>query len=144
MLSYNQFHDGFFDGLLIRQDSVDVFLTTYQKEGFCLLAAGVVALAADGLRAGNIIFDVECRSASEFTLNDIREVYRLDMSPQDDTHAQNALAKAERERLSMLTIGPTYGGGCLILAKSFSLVPRSEWSKVISTECNDDALQSAP
>jgi hypothetical protein len=59
---YKQFHDGFYDGLLIRQDCVDVFLTTDRKESFCLLAAGVVALASDGLRAGNIIFDVECRS----------------------------------------------------------------------------------
>jgi hypothetical protein len=97
---YKQFHDGFYDGLLIRQDSVDVFLTTCQSESFCLLAVGVVALASDGLRGGNIIFDVECRSAEEITLNDVREVHRFGMSPQDDAHAQTALAKAELDELS--------------------------------------------
>jgi len=131
VLSYKQFHDGFYDGLLIREDSVDIFLTTYQREAFCLSALGVVALASDGLRAGNIIFDVECRSGGEITLSDIREVHRFGMSPQEDAHAQNALAKAERDGLSLFVIGPTYGGSCLIMAKSFALVTRRQWIDVL-------------
>jgi hypothetical protein len=122
VVSYEQFHDGSFNGLKIRQNSVDIFLSTDQKESFILSAVGVVALRSDGLQAGNIIFDVECRLSGEITLADIRDTYRFGTNPRDEVHAQNAFEKATRERLSLLTIGSSYGGDCVVLAKSFKLL----------------------
>jgi hypothetical protein len=127
VVTYGQFHDGSFNGLRIRQNTVDVFLSTDQKESFMLSAIHVAALRSDGLQAGNIIFDVECRSSEEITLADIRDVYRFETNPRDEVHATNALEKARREELSLLAIGPTYGGDCLVLAKSFKLLTESEW-----------------
>lgn len=125
--SYEQFHDGWFDGLLITEECLDIFLSTDQKESFVLSVTGVVALASDELRAGNIIFGVEYRSADEITLDDIRDVYRFNRSPEDDAQILAAHAKAERERLLLLVIDPTYGGNCLVLAKSFELITRRQW-----------------
>jgi len=81
MFSYGQFHDGAFDGLLIHDKTVYVFVSTDQKEHFVLIATGVVAMIANGMQAGNIILDVERWTAEELTLRDIRDVYGYQPSP---------------------------------------------------------------
>src|ERR1039458_9136411 len=65
MFSYGQFHDGAFDGLLIHDKTVYVFVSTDQKEHFVIIATGVVAMIANGMQAGNIILDVERWTAEE-------------------------------------------------------------------------------
>jgi hypothetical protein len=127
MFSYGQFHDGAFDGLLIHDKTVYVFVSTDQKEHFVLIATGVVAMIANGMQAGNIILDVERWTAEELTLRDIRDVYGYQPSPDDDGPANHALARAQKTGLSILTISPSYGGSCLLLAEAVGLATRREW-----------------
>lgn len=37
------------------------------------------------------------------------------------------LAKAQQEGLTLLQINPSYGGTCLVLARSVDLLERNEW-----------------
>lgn len=127
MNRFEQFHDGFFNGLLIRKGSVDLFVETCEKERFVLSASGVVSLLSRGIREGNIIFDIECRATSEITLGDIREIHGLADGPRDEAYAQKAMAKVADKNLSLLVMSSSYGGDCLLLAKSFVLQLESDW-----------------
>jgi hypothetical protein len=124
---FDQFHDGFYNGLLIRKGSVDLFVETCEKERFVLSASGVVSLLSRGIREGNIIFDIECRATSEITLSDIREIHGFADGPRDEAYAQKAMAKVADQNLSLLVMSSSYGGDCLLLARSFVLQPESHW-----------------
>jgi hypothetical protein len=127
MSSYEQFHDGAFEGFLIEDKTVHVFVSTDQREQFVLIASAVAALTANGILAGNIILDVETRTTEELTLQDIRDVFEYNR-PEDDAHAKNAFIKAQQSKLSLLAISPSYGGSCLVLAESLDLISREEWA----------------
>jgi hypothetical protein len=43
MKNYDQFHDGWLDGLLIDQKSVQLFLSTEARDPFVFFASGVAA-----------------------------------------------------------------------------------------------------
>jgi hypothetical protein len=118
---------------LIREGLIDLFVEASEKERFVLSASGVVALLSRGIREGNIIFDIECRATSEITLADIREMKEFDDGPQDDANAQKAMAKVADQNLSMLVMSSSYGGDCLLLAKSFVLQPESQWIRELCT-----------
>jgi hypothetical protein len=128
MKTYGQFHDGSFDGLLVEDKTAHVFATTYEKQRYVLIAAEVVALVAGGLRAGNIIFDVQTQDYSEISLEDVIEVYGY-RATTDDQHARNSLEKSQREGLVLLSVNPSYGGSCLVLAQSVALLHRQEWTE---------------
>jgi hypothetical protein len=130
---FDQFHDGFYNGLLIRKGSVDLFVETSEKERFVLSASGVEALLSGGIREGNIIFDIECRAPSEITLGDIREINGFADGPRDEAYAQKAMAKVANQNLSMLVMSSSYGGDCLLLAKSFVLQLESHWIRELCT-----------
>ena len=127
MNSYQQFHDGAFDGFLIDGRTVDLFVSTDQKEQFVLTADGVIALTANGMQTGNVILDVESWTAEELTLRDICDVYGYRAGSDDDRHANSALASSREAGLVMLAVNPSYGGSCLLLAKSVRLATRREW-----------------
>jgi hypothetical protein len=131
-MTFNQFHDGFYNGLLINGDSLDAFVSTDENERFVICAMGVVALLSGEIKAGNIIFDVEIRNAEEIDLDDIREVHGFPRGEQGDKWADEALLRAKADGLSLLSIGPSYGGNCLALAKSFTLVTEAEWIAQLS------------
>lgn len=131
-MMFNQFHDGFYNGLLINGDSLDVFVSTVENERFVICATGLVALLSGEIKAGNIIFDVEIRKAEEMYLEDIREVHGFPQSEQGDKWAEGNLLTARADELSLLLIGPSYGGNCFALAKSFTLVTESEWIAKLS------------
>jgi hypothetical protein len=128
MTNYNQFHDGWLDGLLIDQKSVQVFLSTEEKQPFVIAAGGVVALSADGFKAGNIIFEVLTKQQDELTLQDITESYGLSVEINDQEQAQKLLEKARERGLTVLQINPSYGATCILLAESIDLLPRHEWA----------------
>ncbi len=129
MKNYDQFHDGSLDGFLIEQDSVQVFLSSEQKQPFVIEASGVVAMAADGFKAGNIIFEVLVRQNDELTLQDVVETYALPSGATGEEQAQKLLAKAKERDFLLLEINPSYGGHCLILAQSVDLLHRPEWAE---------------
>jgi hypothetical protein len=104
-----------------------VFVSTEQRKRFVLTATGVVALTASSLQAGNIILDIEIRTAEELTLQDIREVYGYEASPDGDRYAESALARARQAGSSMLALSPSYGGSCFLLAESVGVATHREW-----------------
>ncbi len=121
-----QFHDGFFNGLLIDEESAYLFICTLEGERFAIRAMGLVALLADDIKAGNIILEVAISAACEIDREAVREVHGFPQSPQGDKWADEALLQAKSAELSLLVINPAYGGSCLALAKEFALVPEVE------------------
>jgi len=127
MKKYAQFHDGFFEGFRIDGTTVHVYLSTLEKERFTAVADGVVALDANGFRAGNIIFDVVVRDYEEVTSRDIEALFDLGEGPAGEDQRMRQLDNAKREKLSLLEIGPSYGGAFMVLAQSVNLLERTEW-----------------
>jgi hypothetical protein len=127
MKNHDQFHDGVLEGLWIDGTIVHVFLSSLKKERFTAVAEGVVALSANGFRAGNIIFEVLTRGHEEIVSSDIVELYDLQDGPQGEGQGMKLLEKAQQEGLTLLEINPSYGGTCLVLAHSINLLERNEW-----------------
>lgn len=119
MGNFDQFHDGFLDGLLIRGTSVRVFLSTSDRQEFELKVSGVSSLKAEGFRQGNIIFDVLTRSGDDITIHDIMDFFEF----KEEAKALTKLEEVRRKDLIVLEINPSYGAGCIILAESAELVP---------------------
>ena len=91
------------------------------------MAEEVVGLSADGIKTGNIILDMLIRTHEELNERDVAALPELQMI--DPTKANLPLQQAHRQRLMILEINPSYGGSCLVLAKSFELLSRTEWLK---------------
>ena len=126
MKNHDQFHDGVLEGLWIDGAIVHVFLSTSKKERFIAVAEGVVALAANGFKAGNIIFEVLTRGHEEIVIRDIAELYDLQNGLQGEGQGMKLLGKAQQEGLTLLEINPSYGGTCLVLAHSINFFERNE------------------
>jgi hypothetical protein len=124
MKNHHQFHDGRLDGVLLDQKSVKLFLRTEQKEPFILLVRGVIAMAVDGFRAGNIIFDVLLRQGDELTLEDMTDVHALIPGPRGEEQARKFLEQARERKLIIVEINPSYGATCRVLAESAELLSR--------------------
>jgi len=120
MEKFDQFHDGYLDGLLIQGATVRVFLSTEDRQEFVLEVSGVVSLKVDGFRQGNIIFDVLIRKGDDITIRDIVDVFEF----KDEEKALKKLEDARRMNLIVLEINPSYGASCIILAESVKLLPR--------------------
>jgi hypothetical protein len=70
------FHDGYFDGLRIRQNKlVHFFLRTQGGDSFRLALQGVDALTLSEIKEGNIIFDLVFRSTQELTCSDVEDLF---------------------------------------------------------------------
>ena len=106
MESFEQFHDGFYNGMFIRESSVDIFIANHIKQRFVVSATEVAALVSTDIRAGNIIFDIVCRNGIEITLDDIREAHGFGDMPRDVSHVQRAMAKAQE--LGALILGAQF------------------------------------
>jgi len=125
MKTYSEFHDGWFEGVWIDGQRVHVYLSTIDKERFTIVAEGVVGLGADGLKTGNIIFDVSIRTHEELNERDVAALPELQVI--DPAKVNVPLGKAHQQKLMILEINPSYGGSCLVLARSFELLSRKEW-----------------
>jgi len=122
MQKYGQFHDGFFEGFWIDGSRVHIYLSTSRKERFTALAEGVAALSAEGFRAGNIIFDVVTRDHDEITAEDICSLYDVAEGSVGEKQRLQLLDRARKESFVLLGISPSYGAGCLVLARSITFV----------------------
>ena len=134
MESLEQFHDGYYNGLFIREGSVDIFVANHIKQRFVVSATEVDALVSTDIRAGNIIFDIVCRRGIEITLDDIREAHGFGDRPQDASHALRAMAKARELELSFLALSSSYGGTLAMFAKSFTLRTEEDWIRELCAE----------
>jgi len=133
---YSQFHDGFFDGIWIDDKVVHVYVRTLEGERFVAVASDVASLSAGGFKAGNIIFDVVTRDQEDITGEDIVDLYDLRDGLAGEKQGAELLATAHRAGLIILEISPSYGGSCIILARSVDLMTRNEWSQHCSKHAN--------
>jgi hypothetical protein len=120
MEKFDQFHDGYLDGLLIQGTSVSIFLSAEDRQEFVLEVGGVLSLKVDGFRQGNIIFDVIIRDGDNITIHDIINLFGF----KDEAKALKKFEESRRMNLIVLEINPSYGASCLILAESVELLPR--------------------
>jgi hypothetical protein len=127
MKNYGVFHDGSFEGLWIDGKTAHVFLATEGRERFVVVVEGVVALAVDGVKAGNILFDVLERGPDEVLYQDIETLYALQKGPVGETQGLNLLEKARLQGWIILEVNPSYGASCLVLASSFDVLRREDW-----------------
>lgn len=125
---YGIFHDGWLEGLWLDNKAVQIFVATAEHERYVIVATGVTVLKADDVREGNIIFDVTARPATELSTSDLDALL---YNPDDAKGMEQATALLQRARaggLTLLQITPSYGAICTVLAKSFELLTRAEWS----------------
>ena len=125
MRSFSEFHDGFLDGLLVRNASAYLFLRTTNEEEFVLRMSGVLSLKADGFRQGNIIFDVLVRSGDELTAVDMVDLFGF----KDEAQAAKKLEESRQNGQLIIEVNPSYGAECFILAQSVDLVSRDAWAE---------------
>ncbi len=119
MKTFDDFHDGLLDGLLIQDDAtVSIFLSTADRQKSVLKVGGVLSLKVDGFRQGNIIYDVIVRTGDELTLDDMVNFYDF----KDEKRALTKLEESRQKRLVILEINPSYGATCIILAESVDLL----------------------
>ncbi len=123
MKIFDQFHDGFLDGLLIQDSTVSVFIRTEQKEPFVLEVHGMLSLKADGFRQANIIYDIVVREGAEISSADVQGLYNF----KDESQAVRKLAELSQGAVLVLEINPSYGASGLILADSVELITHKTW-----------------
>jgi hypothetical protein len=120
MKEFDQFHDGYLDGLQIQGANVRIFLRADGGQEFVLEVSGVLRPRADGFREGNIIFDVLVRNGDDITVHDIIDCYGF----KEEANALTKLEELRRKNPVVLEINPSYGASCTILAESVELFPR--------------------
>jgi hypothetical protein len=123
----HEFHDGAFEGLWIDGKTAHLFLATEQRERYVIVAEEVAALTIEGVKAGNIVFDVLEREPGEITPQDIQILFELQDGPAGTTQSANLLEKARLQHWRILEINPSYGAICLVLAGSLKILPRKDW-----------------
>jgi hypothetical protein len=109
------FHDGFFDGLLVSNDKrIHVFLRTTDQERFTMILYGVRLLKASNVRQGNIILDLVLVNPQQLTGEHIEELYDIAGARRDE-QIEQFLASAREEELSVLEVSSSYGAECIAL-----------------------------
>lgn len=119
--NYTEFHDGWLEGFLMKDEAAHLFLADEKKKRSVIVAHSVITLRLDGAREGNIIFEVVERPCEETSESDIVAFFP------DAAEAASLLERARARRLSLLEINPSYGGTCMVLAARFELMTRTEW-----------------
>jgi len=122
MRELKQFHDGYFEGAVVRDMVATLFISTVEKKDYVIRLEGVRSLKLEGFSGGNIIFDVALRTSSDVTSQDMVSFFGY----RDETAAEAKLEEVQREQLLVLDITPTYGATCSVLAKSAVLRGREE------------------
>ena len=123
MRKFDQFHDGFVNGVLVEGAVAHVFLATYTGQQFVLAIEGLSGLKLEEFREGNIILDALTRDGDELTIADVMELYGY----RDEVSALKKLESVRDENLAVLEINPSYGASLLALAKTIRLFSREDW-----------------
>lgn len=143
MKNLSEFHDGLFNGLWITGKTVHIFLSTSAGGQHVLVAEGVAALRSDGVKAGNVIFEVLERGPDEIALQDIQSLYDLQPGSRGEAQGAQLRERACAERELILEINPSYGATVMLLASSLSLWKREEWVSQVFPKAVDVAMRSA-
>lgn len=57
-IAYPEFHDGYLQGYIVREDVLSLILETPGKELSVMEVPGILEMTVDNFKAGNIVFDV--------------------------------------------------------------------------------------
>ena len=115
-------HDGFFDGIwLSTNKSVHLFARTVGGERSTIVLTDVEALNINGLRAGNIIFELVLIAPDKLTMEDMTQVY--DLKPDETEKARKLLSKAQERSLSALEMNTSYGAEGKVLFRVMDAIP---------------------
>lgn len=99
-----------------------VYLSTSEGQRSTAVLSGVHTLRADDFRGGNIILDVSTRGPDEIRFADISELFDLQPDHEQASWERQLLTKINDLQLQLLEINPSYGGGCLILAREIEFL----------------------
>jgi len=128
MKGYDQFHDGYFEGIWIpAKGTAHVYLATSDRQRSTAVLTGVVMVKVTGFKEGNIIFDVGIRCAHDPTPDEIANLYDLKPGHEPAAWELQLLDKVRNESLCLFEINCSYGGECLILAESVELLSQGQW-----------------
>jgi hypothetical protein len=128
MKEYEQFHDGYFEGIWIpAKGAAHVYLATSDRQRSTAVLNGVVMVRVTGFKEGNIILDVDTRNGTEANLGDITTLYDLKPNHEPATWEIQLLERIKNKLLFLFEISSSYGGECLILAEAIDLLSREEW-----------------
>jgi hypothetical protein len=118
MTELPKFHDGYLDGMRIRENHVvELYLRNVGGETFTLELRGVERLCFHEVREGNIIFDLILRDVRNADKNDIQT---LGLAGPGGTDAAYLARLRSSERM-ILEINPSYGAGGLVVFETFAL-----------------------
>jgi hypothetical protein len=116
-------HDGFFDGLwLSANKSVHLFVRTVAEECSTVVLTDIEALNINGLRAGNIIFELVLIAPDKLTMEDMTQVY--DLKPDEAEKARKLLSNAQERSLSALEMNTSYGAKGKVLFRAMAVIPK--------------------
>jgi len=122
MTSLLDLHDGFFDGVWLSADKgARLFVRTEVGERSTIVLTDVEALNINGLRAGNIIFELVLIAPDKLTIDDMTQVY--DLKPDDQDRARKLLSKAKEQSLSALDMSTSYGAEGKVLFRAIDTIP---------------------
>ncbi len=127
MSNFRDFHHGTFEGLWIDGKAVYVFLASEAGERYVIVSEGVVALAVEGVKAGNIISEVAVRGPGQVRYQDIFTLYAPQVGPCGEAQVANLVDKARIQGWKVMEIVPTYGASCLLLTASLQVLSREVW-----------------
>lgn len=127
MSDFRQFRHGTFEGLWIDGKTVHIFLASEGAERFAIVADGVIALAVEGVKAGNIISEVVTRGPGHVLYQDMQTLYAPEIGPSGEAQVANLVDKARLQGWKVLEIVPTYGASALVLTASLQVLPREVW-----------------
>jgi hypothetical protein len=114
------FHDGFFDGMWISEETVYLFLRTADNKRCEIVLGGVKALKLSNVLEGNIILDLGLVDTNQLTESHIASVYEIS-DVAKDSQIKNLLTSARRASLKMLQLRSSYGAEGVVLCGSAEL-----------------------
>jgi hypothetical protein len=135
MKKLGDFHDGCFEGFWVDDPLVHIFLKIdiHEKnsgiERFAIVADGVAAMGAHNIRKGHIILDVETKTHEELSSEDMGLLYDVREGEVGQEQCSKLLQNAREQELAVLEVTPSYGASFIILARSFELLDRRDWSR---------------
>ena len=122
MIAIPDLHDGFFDGLwLSANKSVRLFVRSVAGEPSTIVLTDVEALNINGVRAGNIIFELVLIAPEKLTTEDMTQV--SDLTPADEDKARKLLGEAKERSLSALEMSTSYGAEGKVLFRAIDAIP---------------------
>ena len=129
MTDFPNFHDGFFEGLLVTDEKrVHFFLRTSDRRRFTLILNGVEAMKLGNVRDGNILFGVVVIRSEELTFSHVADVYDVPLGNGREDRLNHLLAFARTRALVGLELSSSYGAEGVALALSVEIYPDFRFS----------------